>query len=97
MVLYVCWGTFQTDKGHPCGDAYKALTDAGHGPEVVRTGGCFRTDPLFPRRRKIRRMTGNYKVPTLVLDDGTVIDGSASIIEWANAHPARAASRGQAS
>jgi hypothetical protein len=29
-------------------------------------------------------MTGNYKVPTLVLDSGEVIDGSASIIAWAH-------------
>ena len=87
MKLYVCWGTFRTDKGHACGDAYAALVDAGHQPEVVRTGGCFRTDPLFPRRRLVRRMTGNYKVPTLVLDDGTVVDESARIIEWARANP----------
>jgi hypothetical protein len=83
MVLYVCWGTFRTEKGHPCGDAHRALTEAGHDPEVARTGGCFRTDPLFPGRRRVRRMTGNYKVPTLVLDDGAVIDGSAEIIAWA--------------
>jgi hypothetical protein len=87
MVLYVCWGTFRSAKGHPCGDAYHALIDAGHKPEVVRTGGCFRTDPLFPGRRKVRRMTGNYKVPTLVLDDETVIDETANIIKWAEANP----------
>ena len=28
-------------------------------------------------------MTGNYKVPSLVLDDGTIIDGSQNIIDWA--------------
>lgn len=28
-------------------------------------------------------MTGNYKVPTLELDDGTIVDGSQSIIDWA--------------
>jgi hypothetical protein len=83
MELYVCWGTFQTGKGHPCGQAHEALTGAGHEPEVIRTGGCFRTDPLFPKRRRVRRMTGNYKVPTLVLDDGTVIDGTAEIVAWA--------------
>jgi len=83
MELYVCWGTFQTKKGHPCGDAYEALTAAGHAPEVTRTFGCYRTDPLFPGRRAIKRMTGSYKVPTLVLDDGTVIDGTARIIDWA--------------
>jgi hypothetical protein len=83
MVLYVCWGTWRSEKGHPCGDAYRALTDAGHDPEVIRSGGCFRTDPLFPRRREVKRLTGTYKVPTLVLDDGTIIDGTADIAEWA--------------
>jgi Glutathione S-transferase, N-terminal domain len=85
MKLYVCWGTFRTEKGHPCGAAHQALIEAGHEPEVVKTGGCYRTDPLFPKRREVKRLTGNYKVPTLVLDDGTVIDGSKRIIEWAKA------------
>ena len=89
MQLYVCWGTFRTEKGHPCGDAHQALVDAGYGPDVIKTGGCYRTDPLFPRRRKVRRMTGTYKVPTLVLDDGTIVDETANIIEWAKGHPAR--------
>ncbi len=86
MTLYVCWGTFRTDRGHHCGDANKALSEAGHDPTVVKTGGCFRTDPLFPGRRDVKRMTGNYKVPTLVLDDGTIVDGTANIIEWAQAN-----------
>lgn len=88
MKLYVCWGTFQTKKGHPCGEAYEALIHAGHAPEIVKTGGCYRTDRLFPRRREVKRMTGNYKVPTLELEDGTVIDGSQNIIEWAHANAA---------
>jgi glutaredoxin len=88
MVLYVCWGVFQTKKGHPCGSAYEALNSAGYEPEVVKTGGCYRTDPLFPGRRKVRQLTGNYKVPTLVLDDETIVDGSERIIEWARANPA---------
>jgi hypothetical protein len=36
-------------------------------------------------------MTGNYWVPVLVLDDGTVIQGSKRIIAWARANPAAAA------
>jgi glutathione S-transferase len=87
MMLYVCWGTWRSKKGHCCGDAYQALTEAGHDPEVIRSGGCFRTDPLFPRRREVKRLTGNYKVPTLVLDDGTIIDGTTDIVDWASAHP----------
>jgi hypothetical protein len=87
MRLYVCWGTF-APQGHPCGKAYAALTAAGHDPEVVKTYGCFRTDPLFPGRRQVKELTGNYKVPTLVLEDGTVVDGSANIVSWADEHPA---------
>jgi hypothetical protein len=84
--LYVCWGTFSRDGRHPCGNAHEALTDAGHEPKVVRTHGCFRTDPLFSGRREVKQLTGNYKVPTLVLDDGTLVDGSANIIAWAKAN-----------
>lgn len=87
MELHVCWGTFGTAETHPCAAAHEALVTAGHVPKVVRTGGCYRTDPLFPRRRAIKRVTGNYKVPTLILDDGTVVDGSEQIVAWARAHP----------
>ena len=88
MTLYVCWGTFRTKKGHPCGEVHQSLTDAGHDPDVVKTGGCYRTDPFFPGRREVKRLTGNYKVPTLVLDNGTIIDGSQNIIEWARTNEA---------
>ena len=43
-------------------------------------------NPAFPGRRHVHRLTGNYQVPTLVLDDGTVIDGSQNIIAWAGAN-----------
>jgi Glutathione S-transferase, N-terminal domain len=56
---------------------------AGHEPNVVKTGGCYRTDPLFSGRRAVKRLSGNYKVPTLVLNDGTVVDGSENIAAWA--------------
>jgi hypothetical protein len=89
--LYVCYGTFGPSEKHACARAHNALADAGHDPEVVRTYGCFRTDPVFPGRRKVKRLTGNYKVPTLVLDDGTtIIDGSQNIVAWAKANPAGA-------
>jgi Glutathione S-transferase, N-terminal domain len=84
--LYVCYGTFG-DARHPCGRAYKALRRAGHDPDVVRTYGCYGTDRFFPGRCAVKRMTGNYKVPTLVLDDGTVVDGSDSIVDWAGHNP----------
>jgi hypothetical protein len=86
--LYVCYGTFGTPESHPCKRAYQALIDAGHQPDVTRTFGCFRTDPLMPGRRHVKRLTGNYEVPTLELGDGTIIDGSREIESWAKAHPA---------
>jgi len=88
MKLYVCYGTFGPAQRHPCANAYKALAAAGHAPEVVRTYGCYGTDSLFGGRREVKRLTGNYKVPTLMLDDGTVIDDSKNIVAWANANPA---------
>jgi Glutathione S-transferase, N-terminal domain len=87
--LYVCYGTF-APQGHPCGKAHQALTEAGHAPDVQKTYGCLGTDRLFAGRREVKRLTGTYKVPTLVLDDGTLIDGSAAIIEWAAANNAAA-------
>jgi hypothetical protein len=83
MDLYVCYGTLGPVKRHPCARAYRALTAAGHRPNVIRTYGCYGTDRFFSGRRAIRGLTGNYKVPTLVLDDGTVIDESENIAAWA--------------
>ena len=39
-------------------------------------------------RREVQELTGNRWVPTLVLDDGTVIDTSPRIVDWAAANPA---------
>ena len=86
MELHVCYGTFGTPERHPCKKAHDALTRAGYAPQVVRTGGCYRTDPLWKARRRIKRLTGNYKVPTLFLHDGTIVDGTANIVVWAEAN-----------
>jgi len=96
MKLYVCYGTFSTPRpgGHPCGNAYRALRDAGHEPQLVRTYGLgVLPDALnfSPGRREVRRITGSSWVPALVLDDGTVIDGSKEIVAWAQANPVVAA------
>ena len=42
MKLYVCYGTWKPAPrpgGHPCGNAYHALKDAGYEPEVKRSYG----------------------------------------------------------
>ena len=94
MKLYVCYGTFTTTPrpgGHPCGNAHRALVEAGHSPKVVRSYGLGMLPRIFNMtsgRREVERLTGNRMVPTLVLDDGTVIDGSHEIVDWAAANPA---------
>lgn len=93
MKLYICWGTFQTPRpgGHPCANAHGALRDAGHDPEVIKSYG-FAPLPQFLNntrgRREVQELTGNRWVPTLVLDDDTVIDGFKQIVQWAQANPA---------
>jgi hypothetical protein len=86
MQLYVCYGTFGPAQHHPCAKAHKALVAAGHSPQVIRTYGCYGTDRFFSGRRKIKQLTGTYKVPTLVLDDGTIVDESDNIAAWAQAN-----------
>ena len=96
MKLYVCYGTFKAAPrpgGHPCGKAHEALTNAGYEPKVVRTYGWGPLGAVrnaTSGRREVKRLTGNYWVPLLVNDDGTMIQGSREIIEWAKANPASA-------
>ena len=94
MKLYICWGTFPAPwraGGHPCRNAYKALRDAGHDPEVVKSYGLGLLPDMTSGRREVRRMTGNSWVPVLVTDDGEVIQDSKNIAEWAEKNPAAAA------
>jgi hypothetical protein len=93
MKLYVCYGTWKPAPrpgGHPCGTAYHALKDAGHRPEVKLSYGLG----LLPfmnftaGRQEVKKLTGNYWVPALVLDDGSVIQGSREIADWARSNPA---------
>ena len=90
MKLYVCWGTFQTPRpgGHPCGNAYDALRDAGHEPEVIKAYGLAPLPDLTSGRREVKRLTGKSWVPVLVTDDGEVISESKAIVSWADANPA---------
>ena len=97
MKLYVCYGTFSTPRpgGHPCGNAYKALKDAGHDPEVIKSYGLAGL-PSFVNstrgRKEVKELTGKYTVPVLVTDSGEVVNESSVIEEWARNNPAGAAS-----
>jgi len=93
MKLYICWGLFPSPRpgGHPCKNAYEALRDAGHEPEVVKSYGlALLPDALNPThgRREAKRLTGKTTVPVLVTDDGEVVADSKNIVAWAHEHPA---------
>ena len=95
MKLYVCWGTFRSPRpgGHPCGNAYRALREAGYEPEVIRSYGLgLMPDALNQTagRKEVKRLTGDTWVPALVTDDGEVVKDSKKIVEWAKANPASA-------
>jgi Glutathione S-transferase, N-terminal domain len=95
MKLYVCWGTFRSPRpgGHPCGNAYRALREAGYEPEVIRSYGLgLLPDALNQTegRKEVKRLTGDAWVPALVTDDGEVVKDSKKIVEWAKANPASA-------
>ena len=99
MKLYVCWGTFtKTPRpgGHPCGNAYEALREAGHDPEVIKSYGLgILPDTPFNQsegRKEAKRLTGSAMVPVLVTDEGEVVADSKKIAEWAKKNPAGAGS-----
>jgi len=95
MKLYICYGLFPSPRpgGHPCKNAAVAVREAGYDPEIVKSYGLG----IFPAamnmtkgRREIKKLTGNYWAPVLVTDDGTVVQGSHEIADWAREHPAGA-------
>jgi glutathione S-transferase-like protein len=97
MKLYICHGTFPMPirpGGHPCRNAYEALREAGHEPELIKSRGlAILPDGVFNRtdgRQEVKRLTGDTMVPVLVTDDGEVVKDSKRIIEWAREHPAGA-------
>ena len=96
MKLYVCYGTFTTTPrpgGHPCGNAYKALKEAGYEPEVVKSYGLAMLPEFLNKtrgRQEVKELTGQLTVPVLVTDSGEVVRESKDIVAWAKAHPAGA-------
>jgi hypothetical protein len=96
LKLYVCYGTFRSPRpgGHPCGNAYRALKQAGYDPEVKKTYGWGALPDVLNStkgRKEVRRLTGKSWVPVLVTDDDLVVRGSKEIVAWAESHPAQPA------
>lgn len=93
MKLYVCWTKRELHLrpgGHSCANAYKALKEAGHDPDVVHahSWGALPDALQTPTRRLVKEKTGQSWVPALETDDGQWINGSGAIATWAEQHPA---------
>ena len=93
LTLYVCHIDDGGPPPHACRRAQRALRDAGHDFEKVVFGrgrpfGLFTTG----RRPQLKALSGQEKLPVLQLADGTMVNGSASIIAWARANDPAAAS-----
>ncbi len=93
MLLYTC--NFQKKHAgwHPCAVAAKALDEAGHDYEITTVRGYASMPWTWPTRKRdravIREHSGQNAVPVLVLEDGTVIAGTADIKRWAQDNPAQ--------
>ena len=86
--LYVCHGDDGGPRIHPCRRVQEALHEKGIAyDKVVAAHG----NPIpFLRkgsREDLRAATGDTKLPTLTLPDGTVLTHSKAILGWISAQP----------
>jgi glutathione S-transferase-like protein len=81
--LYVCHGDEKGPRMHPCRRVQEALHEAGIEYEKIRAA---HGSPIpFLRkgsREELRKATGDTKLPTLKLPDGTVLTHSRAILDW---------------
>ena len=89
--LYVCHGDEGGPRMHPCKRVQDALRDAGIDYEKV-IGGHGNPIPFLRKgsRAELAAATGQEKLPTLLLADGTVLAGSRPILAWIGEQPAAA-------
>ncbi|MDX6588551.1 MAG: Glutathione S-transferase, N-terminal domain [Solirubrobacterales bacterium] len=87
--LWVCHGDMEGPSFHPCRRVQEALQDAGIEYDKV-IGGHGHPIPFLRKgtRDELREATGDTKLPTLVLADGTVIKPSKAILKWIDAQRA---------
>jgi hypothetical protein len=82
--LYVCHGDDGGPRIHPCRRVQEAMRAAGIEYEKV-IGGHGNPIPFLRKgpREELRAATGDTKLPTLKLPDGTVLKHSRAILSWA--------------
>jgi glutathione S-transferase len=81
--LFVCHGDEGGPRLHPCRRVQTALREAGIEYEKV-VAGHGSPWPFMRRgsREELRAATGDTKLPTLKLADGTVITHTRAILGW---------------
>jgi glutathione S-transferase len=89
--LYVCHGDEGGPPGHPCSRVQKAMHAKGIEYDKVIAGH----GSPFPFLRKGSRdelsaATGDRKLPTLKLQDGSVLKNSRAILRWITDQPSAA-------
>lgn len=82
-VLYVCHGDDGGPRVHPCRRVQEALREAGIEYEKV-IAGHGHPIPFLRKgsRDELKAATGDTKLPTLKLRDGTVLTHSKAILGW---------------
>jgi glutathione S-transferase len=81
--LYVCHGDDEGPRIHPCRRVQEALRAADIEYEkVVAAHGSPIPFMRKGSREELRAATGDTKLPTLKLADGTVLTHSRSILSW---------------
>ena len=81
--LFVCHGDDGGPRVHPCRRVQERLRAAGIEYEKV-IAGHGHPIPFLRKgsREDLRRETGDTKLPSLKLPDGTVLTHSRAIISW---------------
>ena len=81
--LYVCHGDDEGPRMHPCRRVQEALQRAGIQYDKV-IAGHGHPIPFLRKgsREELRAATGDAKLPTLRLPDGTVVKHSRGILRW---------------
>ena len=81
--LFVCHGDDKSPRFHPCAKVQAALDEKGIAYDKV-IGGHGSPIPFLRKgnRDELRAATGQEKLPTMKLADGTVLAGSKAILAW---------------
>jgi len=87
-ILFVCHGDDHGPKIHPCRRVQEALRAKGIAHEKIIAGHGHPVPFLRKGSRdELEQATGQTKLPTLKLPDGTVLAHSKQILKWVELQP----------